>query len=87
MKKFFSILAFLLLCLLCGCYGDLLQLEEGTPADITVDQLLKKMDRATDPHKVYANIKSYYMKQILTSDNKTEVMKTSLRFIGKLRDI
>ena len=59
MKKLLLVLPLLaLLSLLCGCYGDLLLLEEGMPADITVDELLKKMDRATDPQKVYANIKS-----------------------------
>ena len=70
MKKLLLVLPLLaLLSLLCGCYGDLLLLEEGMPADITVDELLKKMDRATDPEKVYANIKSYYMKQVLTNAN------------------
>ena len=70
MKKLLLVLPLLaLLSLLCGCYGDLLLLEEGMPADITVDELLKKMDRATDPQKVYANIKSYYMKQVLTNAN------------------
>lgn len=70
MKKLLFLPFLFLLCLLCGCYGDLLLLEEGIPADITVDQLLKKMDRATDPQKVYAKVNSYYMKQVLTNDNK-----------------
>ncbi|MBE6406604.1 MAG: hypothetical protein E7040_11385 [Lentisphaerae bacterium] len=70
MKKIFSMLALVILTvMLCGCFGDLLLLEDGEPADITVDYLLKRMDRATDPDKVYANVKSYYMKQILTNDN------------------
>ena len=71
MKKLIFLLPLIILtAMLCGCYGDLLLLEDGTPADITVDELLRKMDRATDPHKVYANIKSYYMKQVLMNDNK-----------------
>ena len=69
MKKFLLLLLTGMTLLLCGCYGDLLLLEDGTPADITVDELIRKMDRATDPQKVYANVKSYYMKQVLTSDN------------------
>ena len=70
MKKImFMLSCFLLAIMLCGCYGDLLLLEEGVPANITVDHLLKRMDRATDPNKVYANVKSYYMKQVLVSDN------------------
>lgn len=70
MKKMFFFLPFLaLILLLSGCYGDLLLLEEGSPADITVDQLIQRIDRATDPNKVYANAKSYYMKQRLTTDN------------------
>ena len=70
MKKIMFVMSILLLAVvLCGCYGDLLLLEEGVPADITVDYLLKRMDRATDPDKVYTNVKSYYMKQVLTNDN------------------
>ena len=44
-------------------------LEKGEPADLSVDQIIEKMQRASDPQKVYANAKSYYMKQKLTSDN------------------
>ena len=70
MKKImFMLFGVLLAITLCGCYGDLLLLEEGVPANITVDHLLKRMDRATDPDKIYANVKSYYMKQVLTNDN------------------
>ena len=70
MRNALAMIPFLLsLFLLCGCAEDVLRLEEGVPADITVDELIVKMNRATDPKKVYANAKSYYMKQRLTSDN------------------
>ncbi|MBQ7403852.1 MAG: hypothetical protein IJW05_10475 [Lentisphaeria bacterium] len=70
MKKCLLLFPLLILSiLLTGCYGDLLLLEDGTPADITVDELIRKMDRATDPQKIYANVQSYYMKQTLSSDN------------------
>ena len=68
-KFWLPLLSIFLICSLCGCYGDLLQLEDGIPSDMTVEEISARMSRATDPNKVYANAKSYYMKQKLTSDN------------------
>jgi hypothetical protein len=77
MKKLtFALPLLALIFMLCGCYGDLLLLEEGEPSDLTVDELIKKIDRATDPNKIYANAKSYYMKQVLVNDNKNGSTKS-----------
>ena len=57
-KFFLTVLPFFLLCFLCGCYGDLLQLQEGMPSDLTVEQITEKMERASDPNRIYANAKS-----------------------------
>ena len=43
--------------------GDLLDLSGGEPADITIDQLYKRMSAATDPKGVYAKAKSYRLIQ------------------------
>lgn len=68
-KALFPVLLLMSILLLCGCAEDILHLEEGTPSDLTVDELIAKMKKATDPKNVYADAKSYYMKQRLTSDN------------------
>lgn len=69
MKAFLFVPALCLLMLLCGCFGDPLRLESGIPANLTVEEITKRMQRATDPEKHYANAKSYYMKQRLTTNN------------------
>ncbi len=47
--------------------GDLLDLSGGEPADITIDQLYKRMSAATDPKGVYAKAKSYRLIQEVES--------------------
>ena len=42
---------------------DLLELEAGEPADITVEELYQRMTAATDPKKLYANAKTYKLVQ------------------------
>ena len=48
--------------------GDLLDLSGGEPADITIDQLYKRMSAATDPKGVYAKAKSYRLIQEVDKD-------------------
>jgi len=59
-----------LMLLVTGCAGDMLKLSEGTPSDISLDTLLKRMDGATDPSHVYASVKSYRMVQLVVSKDK-----------------
>ncbi|OQA86964.1 MAG: hypothetical protein BWY31_01008 [Lentisphaerae bacterium ADurb.Bin242] len=53
----------LLLAVFCPACADLLKLEPQDPADMTVQELIVKMNQATDPKGVYRNCKSYVMKQ------------------------
>ncbi len=46
---------------------DLLELEAGEPADITVEELYQRMTAATDPKKLYANAKTYKLVQEVES--------------------
>ncbi len=46
---------------------DLLELEAGEPADITVNELYQRMTAATDPKKLYANAKTYKLVQEVES--------------------
>ena len=46
---------------------DLLDLTGGEPSDLTVAELYKRMQKANDPDKVYANAKTYRMVQEVES--------------------
>ncbi len=56
-----------LLAIFCSACTDLLKLEPQEPADMTVHELIVKMNQATDPKGVYRNCKSYIMKQELST--------------------
>ena len=62
--------------LVCGvmtaCGPDLLELDPQEPSDLTVAQLVAKMNHATDPKGNYRDAKTYMMKQDLSSVNKSE---------------
>ncbi len=87
MKKIFllkvvrPVLAVLGLTLFSGCQ-DLLHLEPMEPADISVTELIAKMNRATDPKHHYRDCKSYLMKQTLSviQSGAKETMSTEIRF-------
>lgn len=53
--------------LVCGvmtaCGPDLLELDPQEPSDLTVAQLVAKMNHATDPRGNYRDAKTYMMKQ------------------------
>ncbi len=76
-SKFLNImLAALCLLLLAACESvsneELLDITPGMPSDITLEQLIEKMQKATDPEKVYRNAKSYALIQDVESvDGKT----------------
>lgn len=57
--------------LVCGvmtaCGPDLLELDPQEPSDLTVAQLVAKMNHATDPKGNYRDAKTYMMKQDLSS--------------------
>ena len=53
--------------LLTACGPTLLDLEPQEPSDLTVAQLVAKMNQATDPKGNYRNAKTYLMKQDLSS--------------------
>lgn len=57
----------LLLAVLCQACTDVLNLEPQEPSDITVQELIVKMNRATDPKGAYRDSKSYIMKQALST--------------------
>ncbi len=56
-----------LLAVFCPACTDLLKLEPQEPADMTVQELVVKMNKATDPKGAYRHCKSYVMKQDLST--------------------
>ena len=61
---------------------DLLHLEPMAPADLSVNEIIAKMSRATDPKHQYRNCKSYLMKQTLSviQSGAKETMAIETRF-------
>ena len=55
--------ALLALFVCCGC--SMLNDEELSPADITLEELEKRMAEATDPHGRYAEAQTFVMKQVV----------------------
>ena len=68
LRKLFALSAAAMLCaLLASCGPALLDLDPQEPSDLTVEQLVEKMNQATDPKGYYRNAKTYLMKQDLSS--------------------
>ena len=68
--------------LLTACGPTLLDLEPQEPSDLTVAQLVTKMNQATDPKGNYRKAKTYLMKQDLSSvkPGKKEYYATEILF-------
>ena len=80
MTRFFSSVLMLLLCaLLPACKLSEMEIEEmlglndpGEPADLTVDQLIKHMEAATDPEGNFKNAKSYILRQVIVEESQKD---------------
>ena len=82
MTRLFSAMFFLfVLCaMLPACKLSDAEIEEmlglndpGEPADLTVDQLIKHMDAATDPEGKFKNAKSYILRQVIVEESQKDV--------------
>ena len=82
MTRLFSAMLFLfVLCaMLPACKLSDAEIEEmlglndpGEPADLTVDQLIKHMDAATDPEGKFKNAKSYILRQVIVEESQKDV--------------
>ncbi|MBP5224212.1 MAG: hypothetical protein J6Z38_01310 [Lachnospiraceae bacterium] len=47
--------------------------DPGEPADLTVEQLIKHMDAATDPEGNFKNAKSYILRQVIVEESQKDV--------------
>jgi len=80
MTRFFTTVLMLLLCaLLPACKLSEAEIEEmlglndpGEPADLTVDQLIKHMEAATDPEGKFKNAKSYILRQVIVEESEED---------------
>ncbi|MBO7089596.1 MAG: hypothetical protein J6W70_06800 [Lentisphaeria bacterium] len=80
MTRFFTSVLMLLLCaLLPACKLSEAEIEEmlglndpGEPADLTVDQLIKHMEAATDPEGKFKNAKSYILRQVIVEESEED---------------
>ena len=81
MTRFLSSILLLFLCaLLPSCKLSEAEIEEmlglndpGEPADLTVEQLIKHMEAATDPDGNFKNAKSYILRQVIVEESQKEV--------------
>ena len=82
MTRFISAMLFLfVLCaMLPACKLSDAEIEEmlglndpGEPADLTVDQLIKHMEAATDPEGKFKNAKSYILRQVIVEESQKDV--------------
>ena len=82
MTRFFSAMLFLfVLCaMLPACKLSDAEIEEmlglndpGEPADLTVDQLIKHMEAATDPEGKFKNAKSYILRQVIVEESQKDI--------------
>ena len=82
MTRLFSAMLFLfVLCaMLPACKLSDAEIEEmlglndpGEPADLTVDQLIKHMEAATDPEGKFKNAKSYILRQVIVEESQKDV--------------
>lgn len=82
MTRFLSSILFA--CVLCAmlpaCRLSETEIEEmlglndpGEPADLTVEQLIKHMEAATDPEDNFKNAKSYILRQVVVEETQKEV--------------
>ncbi len=66
-----------------GCSQFDMDLPEGEPSDLTVDELVAKMEKATDPQGLFKNCKSYILKQRVVDSGKFERDEHSLEIMFK----
>ena len=74
-----SILMLLFCAILPACKLSEMEIEEmlglndpGEPADLTVDQLIKHMEAATDPEGKFKNAKSYILRQVIVEESQKD---------------
>lgn len=81
-RKLSVLTAVFLLALLTACAPELMNLEPEEPSDLTVEQLVEKMRKATDPKGNYRNAKTYVMKQDLSKmrPGKKDFYATEIKF-------
>ena len=79
LRLFFSVLSVTCLIFVSGCITD--EPETDVPLDITLEQLVERMERATDPDRVYQHCTSYILKQKVTSsyNSKEYVVETKFK--------
>ena len=82
MTRFLTSVLFLFVCcaMLPACRLSDAEIEEmlglndpGEPADLTVEQLIKHMDAATDPEGNFKNAKSYILRQVIVEETQKDV--------------
>jgi len=74
-----SVLMLLFCAILPACKLSEVEIEEmlglndpGEPADLTVDQLIKHMEAATDPEGKFKNAKSYILRQVIVEESQKD---------------
>ena len=74
------LLLFVFCAMLPACRLSDVEIEEmlglnypGEPADLTVEQLIKHMDAATDPEGKFKNAKSYILRQVVIEESQKDV--------------
>lgn len=74
-----SILMLLFCAILPACKLSEMEIEEmlglndpGEPADLTVDQLIKHMEAATDPEGKFKSAKSYILRQVIVEESQKD---------------
>ena len=80
MTRYFSCLLLLCLCaMLPACRLTDAEIEEmlglndpGEPANLTVEQLIKHMEAATDPEGRFKNAKSYILRQVIVDNTQKD---------------
>ena len=80
MTRFLSSVLMLLFCaILPACKLSEVEIEEmlglndpGEPADLTVDQLIKHMEAATDPEGKFKSAKSYILRQVIVEESQKD---------------
>ena len=82
MNRFLASVLFLFVfcAMLPSCKLSEVEIEEmlglndpGEPADLTVEQLIKHMDAATDPEGKFKNAKSYILRQVIVEESQKDV--------------
>ena len=75
-----SVLMLLFCAILPACKLSEVEIEEmlglndpGEPADLTVDQLIKHMEAATDPEGKFKSAKSYILRQVIVEESQKDV--------------